>query len=224
MFVHACSTLLVGLAASLAQATELRIVEIRIDQPGPDLDEFFELEGPGGLSLDGVSYLVLGDDDADLARGCGIVEERVDLSGLRLADDGLLCVAEALARCAVSVRRSLNFENNDSVTHLLVRNCTAQVGDDLDSDDDGRLDSEPWDELLDAVGIGEGRPVNCAGDEHVYAAQVVWPQGSFSAGHVRRCGDTWLACDFEWPGESTPGLADDCGTRDAASGTKLTRR
>ncbi|HEC20550.1 MAG TPA: hypothetical protein ENI97_14630, partial [Gammaproteobacteria bacterium] len=46
-----------GLAAS-AQA--ILINEIRIDQPGPDRDEYFELAGIAGESLDGLSYLVLG--------------------------------------------------------------------------------------------------------------------------------------------------------------------
>ena len=150
--------LLLCLGAASARGAQLQIHEIRIDQPGPDLDEFFELLGPAEASLDGLSYIVLGDDDADLTRGCGIVEERIDLSGLRLDADGLLCVAEPQARCAVSERRTLNFENNDSVTHLLVRNCTAAIGDDLDRDDDGQLDSQPWTERIDAVAVSEGRP------------------------------------------------------------------
>jgi hypothetical protein len=223
MPLHRTVTALACAMASIVQAQGLRIVEIRIDQPGPDLDEFFELAGPPGASLEGISYVVLGDDDVDLERGCGIVEERVDLSSLRLGADGLLCVAEPLARCTVTERRSLNFENNDNVTHLLVRGCTARVGDDLDRDDDGQLDVQAWDEVLDAVAIDEGRSVQCAGDEHVYAAQSVLPQGAFSAGHIRRCGDVWQACDFEWPGSGTPGMPNDCEAA-AGANARLTRR
>jgi hypothetical protein len=223
MPLHRILAVLACTMAPLVQAQDLRIVEIRIDQPGPDLDEFFELAGPPQLSLDGLSYVVLGDDDVDHERGCGIVEERIDLGGFRLGADGLLCVAELQARCTVGERRSLNFENNDNVTHLLVRGCTARVGDDLDRDDDGQLDVIAWSEVLDAVAIDEGRTVQCAGDEHFYAAQTVSPQGAFSAGHVWRCGDSWFAGEFEWPGAATPGLANDCQAI-AAAPARLTRR
>ncbi len=44
---------------------------------------------------------------------------------------------------------------NGSITLLLVRGADAStiVGIDLDSDDDGQLDSEPWTELVDSVAL-----------------------------------------------------------------------
>ena len=46
-------------------------------------------------------------------------------------------------------------ENNDSLTFLLVTGFTGSVGDDLDADNDGTLDSTPWVSLLDAVSLVE---------------------------------------------------------------------
>ena len=44
---------------------------------------------------------------------------------------------------------------NGTKTLLLVENFTGMAGADLDSDDDGILDTTPWDEILDSVGIDE---------------------------------------------------------------------
>ena len=39
----------------------MKINEIRIDQPGTDNDEYFELLGEPNASLDGLTYIVIGD-------------------------------------------------------------------------------------------------------------------------------------------------------------------
>ncbi|MCA9432644.1 MAG: hypothetical protein KC940_19175, partial [Candidatus Omnitrophica bacterium] len=54
---------------------DVRINEIRIDQPSTDTDEYFELVGPPGLSLNGLTYLVIGDG----VGGSGEIEEMTDL-------------------------------------------------------------------------------------------------------------------------------------------------
>ena len=45
---------------------------------------------------------------------------------------------------------------NGSISLLLVHNFTGALGDDLDADDDGVLDSTPWDSLIDAVSVNDG--------------------------------------------------------------------
>lgn len=189
-------------------AADPMISELRVDQPGPDRQEFFEIAGQPFDSLDGCSYVVIGDDERSGA--CGVVEEIVSLDGLRLDAQGLLCVAESASGISGSIARPLNFENNDNVTHLLVRDFQARLGEDLDRDDDGILDRRMWSQLLDAVALSEGIAPDCAGNERVYASAIVQPQGAFSAGHVYRCGDDWLVGDFEWPGSSTPGQPNGC--------------
>ncbi len=66
----------------------LLINEVRIDQGGGDDDEYFELSGTPGESLEGVTYLVLGDSPS------GKVEAVVALSGTVPAS-GFFVAAEA---------------------------------------------------------------------------------------------------------------------------------
>ena len=89
--VPAFGAALVAAAAANAFA-EPRINEIRIDQPSTDNDEYFELHGTPGESLDGLTYLVIGDGSA--AAGSGVIEAVVPLTGHVLAADGLFLVGE----------------------------------------------------------------------------------------------------------------------------------
>lgn len=187
-------------------AAAVRIEEIRIDQPGPDHDEYFELYGEPGLSLDGYCYVVLGDGPG----ACGSVETIVALDGLILGEDGYLCVVEEESALVASVRRSLDFENNDDVTHLLVRGFTGKLNDDLDVDDDGKLDRTPWAEVLDAVSFLEGTGPDCVTNEFAYALVSIPPQGHFVAGHAFRCGGYWVAGNFEFGSFDTPGEPNGC--------------
>ena len=85
---------LLPLAALPAGAAgHISISEIRIDQFGSDIDEYFELEGPAGASLDGLTYLVIG--DGPLALGSGVVEEVTDLGGLSIPSSGFFVAAES---------------------------------------------------------------------------------------------------------------------------------
>jgi hypothetical protein len=42
------------------------------------------------------------------------------------------------------------------VTLLLVEGFTGSVGDDLDTDNDGTLDSAPWTRVVDDVAVSDG--------------------------------------------------------------------
>ena len=71
---------LAALATPLAQArpdSSFRISEIRIDHPGTDVDEYFELAGTPGESLAGLTYIVIGDSSG----GSGCIEASIDLTG-----------------------------------------------------------------------------------------------------------------------------------------------
>jgi hypothetical protein len=131
---------------------EVVINEIRIDQDGADDDEYFELSAEPGTSLDNLTYLVIGDGTG----GSGVIENVTDLSGHVVDIPGYFIVAESTFTLGVpDMEASLNFENSDNVTHLLVYGFTGSNGDDLDTDDDGVLDVTPWSEVLDAVGLVE---------------------------------------------------------------------
>jgi predicted extracellular nuclease len=203
MAVVMVMTLIPTALPAVAAPAELSLSEVRIDQPSTDTDEYFELVGTPGASLDGVTYLVIGDGSG----GSGVIEAVVSLDGLSIPGDGVLVVAESTFTMGTAdYTVNLNFENSDNVTHLLVEDFTGSNGDDLDTDDDGTLDSEPWSSVIDAVSLVE---TPTAG-EHFYGSQLgfvdVGPDGSYVPGHVFRdeSGD-WQIGDFNG-GADTPGV------------------
>ena len=126
--------------------------EIRTDQPGADNDEYFELAGPAGTDVSAYTLIVLGDG----ATGTGTIEAVVPLSGT-IPADGFMLIAEDADTFgeAADLIADLGFENGDNVTFILVEGFSGANGDDLDTDDDGTLDSTPWTSIIDAVAIIE---------------------------------------------------------------------
>lgn len=187
----------------------LAMNEIRIDQPSTDNDEFFELYGTPGASLDGLTYLVIGDGTG----GSGVIEEAVSLTGQVIPGTGFFVAAEATFTLGVAdLTTSLNFENSDNVTHLLVAGFSGAVGDDLDTDDDCVLDVTPWTGVTDAVALIE-EPNPPAATECEYATDLgfptVGPDGTFVPGLVGRDPDgvgPWVIGPFDpIAGGDTPG-------------------
>ena len=130
----------------------LQLQEIRIDQPGADDDEYVEIRGDEGINLDGVFYIVIGDG----AGGSGVVENITDLTGMVIPTGGTLLLAEDLDILGMATPDyivNLNFENGDNVTHFLCMNFYGYLQQDLDTDDDGILDAEPWTGTIDGVRI-----------------------------------------------------------------------
>lgn len=199
------------LAVASAAAQQIEINEIRIDHTGADTDEYFELRGPSGTSLTGLTYIVIG--DAGTANTCGVIESVTDLSTFSIQADGLLCLVSNAATPVLSGYDgavTLVFENSDNVTHMLVRGFSGTLGDDLDTNDDGVLDATPWTEVVDCVGLSEGTTPDCAGEEYLYCATVVGPDGAYVPGQVYRCSDTgaWVIGQFSPLGATdTPGAA-----------------
>ena len=149
------------------------INEIRSDQIGNDTDEYIELAGAAGTSLDGLTYLVIG-DGSTAATKSGVVEMALSLTGKTIPQNGLFAITGAngsfnTAADGVSFGKTgdfvvpagvgFNLENSDHTTHLLVRGYTGAVfttqsnGPDLDTNDDGTLDVKPWTKVLDSVGL-----------------------------------------------------------------------
>lgn len=184
-------------------AHDIHINEIRIDQPSTDNDEFFELAGDAGTSLTGLTYLVIGDGSG----GSGVIENVTDLSGQEIPPSGFFVAAEGTFTLGTAdLTTSLNFENSDNVTHLLVADFTGANGDDLDTDDDGVLDSTPWSVVVDSVALVE----SFTSGEQVYSTTTVGPDGSFVPAHVFRCPDLppsgWAIGSF-FGGDETVGAA-----------------
>lgn len=200
--------LLLGPGAASAQVS---INEIRTDDPGnPDTDEYFELRGPPGGSLAGLTYIVIGDASAG---ACGVIESVVDLGAWSLQADGLLCLRNSnftgtplLTGYDGAV--PMAFENSDNVTHMLISGFTGALGQDLDTNDDGVLDVTPWTAVVDCLGLDEGTAPNCVTDERLYCGTRIGPDGTFVPSHVYRYGDTqvWAMGMYQPVGTTdTPG-------------------
>ncbi|HIB50859.1 MAG TPA: hypothetical protein EYO40_06240 [Phycisphaerales bacterium] len=130
----------------------VQLQELRIDQPGADVDEYIELRGEGNLSLNGLTYIVIGDGSA----GSGVIESITDLSGLSLINGTLLLAKDAVTLgVATDAIVSFSFENSDNVTHALVMHFYGYNQQDLDTNDDGVLDIVPWTSVVDGVQIIE---------------------------------------------------------------------
>ncbi|MDB4433739.1 hypothetical protein N9142_01205 [Akkermansiaceae bacterium] len=124
--------------------------EIRIDQFSNDNDEYFELYSTeANASLDRLSLIVLGDSSA----GSGSIEAIVDLDGQTMNGNFFLAGESSMTIATPDFVTNLNFENGDNVTFLLVSDFSGSLGDDLDIEDDGVLDSTPWGSILDGVGL-----------------------------------------------------------------------
>jgi len=168
------------------------ISEIRIDEPGTDNSEYFELSGTPGASLGDLTYIVIGDGAA--AAGSGVVESITPLAGQVMNANGLFLVVEStfvlpgIPDLVATGAASLNFENNDNVTHMLVRNFTGTNQQDLDTNNDGVLDITPWTEIVDWVSLVKtSLAAPRAGDEWWYSPIRVGPDGTFVPGHAYRC-------------------------------------
>ena len=201
-------------------APAISISEIRVDQPGLDLDEYIEIKGPAGTSLDGVSVLVVGDG----AGGCGSLEVAVPLGGMAIGGNGVSLVnTEAFTLAASGTVRRFSFENSDNLTFFLAFGFMGEAGMDLDTDDDGVLDVLPWVALIDSVSLIETDVVPEEGDCY-YSDTVVGPdididENAFAPAQVWACDDsgvwnigTYDPLSEDPPAADTPGVENpECG-------------
>jgi hypothetical protein len=107
----------------------------------------------------------------------------------------------------------MNSLENGTLTLLLVDEFSGALGQDLDTDDDGHLDTMPWVALLDAIAVSDG-----SAQDHAYTA-VTLPHGFGGSeglpapGGASRIPDgaetgavaDWALNDFE--GEGLPGFS-----------------
>jgi len=197
----------------------LVINEIRIDQTGADNDEYFELAGLAGESLNGLSYLVIGDGSG----GSGVIEASISLNGMNISSNGYFLAAETSFSLTglINLNTSLNFENSDNVTHLLVNGFTGSNSDDLDINNDGILDTTPWLSIIDSISLIE----NIGNGDLLYSANTVGPDGSLVPAHVYRSPDsigTWIAGDYSLTNSNdTPGGANSFSIPEPANLTLL---
>ncbi len=197
--------------ASTQEPWNVVINEIRIDQPGTDRDEYFELAGVPGTDLSGLTYLVIGDGTS--SQGSGVIEQVTRLDLQSIPSDGYFLAAEDTCTLATpDFVTDLNFENSDNVTHLLVTGFTGYAGDDLDTDDDGTLDITPWTQIVDLIALIESENPP-SGTEYHYGPPTVGPDNGQVPMHVHRCPDvtgSFVIAELTLGVNDTPGLENNC--------------
>jgi len=182
-----------AMLAGIAMAdAPLRLNEIRFGQPGADNDEYIEVAGAAGESLNGVTIVVIGDDDTALPGSHnGYIEEVVNLNGLAVASSGFFVVGEpSLTLTIPNLARTLNLEDADNVTVLLVRGFTGQVGDKLDTNDDGTLDLTPWTSIVSSVAAVQTSPANGVKSDFFYSTNTVGPDNGVAPAQIWLCSNT----------------------------------
>lgn len=210
--------------APAALAQNVVLSEIRVDEPGFDLSEYVELAGAAGTNLNGLSVIAIGDGDAGSPNG--VVESVIALSG-SIGASGFFLVAEATFSFAATPDLYADFEleSSDNTTFLLVSGFTGGVGTDLDTNDDGTLDLNPWTSVLSSVAFVRNASPDGVTDEFFYSATTVGPAAGDSPAHAYRCADSaaWKAGSLD-PANSndTPGAANPaCGSTVALAFSEL---
>lgn len=166
------SAVFAGVAVLPATSSAIWLNELGFNPPGTDGGfEFFEIAGDAGASLNGLTLVVIEGDGAPAA---GTIDQALSLNGLSIGSNGLFLWRDAatnipwrdssdnyntkLGPAAGTTVHVADFNpdiENGSNTYLLVRNFTGSVGTDLDAENDGMLDSRPWDAIVDGVGVQE---------------------------------------------------------------------
>ena len=179
--------------STIAQPLPPVINEFSASTVGTDV-EFVEVFGSPSTDYSAFAILEIEGDDA----GAGVIDEVIavgttDGSGFWLRN----LPANAL--------------ENGTITLLLVQGFTGALGDDLDTNNDGTLDTTPWSNIIDGVSINDG-----GSSDITYALPVLgvsYDGFSFAPGGASRFPDgfdtesstDWVRNDFDLAG--IPGYA-----------------
>ena len=162
---------------SLAQA-QITISEIFYNPPSSDnTQEYIELAGPAGASLDGLTFLVIEGDTT----GAGVVDQVLSLDGQTIGsngiflwrDDALVLLPDPTSSGATIFVQDFSPDIENGVnTFVLISGTPPALGSDLDTDNDGVIDVAIDFTVLDAVGVFDN-----TGLDFVYNTQLGFPDG-----------------------------------------------
>ena len=176
-WLPAVGVAIAALGSASAQAQDLYLNEIYASHASTDDQEFIELYGTGGASLDDIMVLIVEGDGG----GAGNLDRAWDLSGNVMPGDGYFVLGvDAVANNDFNIGTDNQVENGTETIYLLaaanVGAVTSLLGSDLDSDNDGVYDAgleiSGLGTILDVVAMvdsGYG-----SGDQVYDGATVVW--------------------------------------------------
>jgi len=167
-------------------------VYIRHDTTQWETDEFIELVGPPGLSLSGLSIVIIEGD----ASNPGLVDRVWPLNGQGIPANGFFVAGDAGVNPDF-LTGSFNTMENGTQTILLVRNILVSVGQDVDLDNDGVPNVTEIGIIEDSIAPADGGIGS--GDHTYYDAPVFGPAGSDvppGAARVPDAADTDTASDW----------------------------
>ncbi len=181
------------------------INEFVFNHTGSDSNEYLEIKGVANTNYSGYRLVVI-DGDAG-ARG---TVKRIVTPGTTDANGYW-----------ASAYLSDQFENGTQ-TLLLVAGATVTTGTDLDTNDDGVLDSTPWASLVDAIAVNDGD----AGDltySGTAVLNVAYDGAAFAPGGASRLPDgadtdspyDWVRNDFDLFG--VPGFTGTAAANEATN-------
>lgn len=113
------------------------------------------IDDPSSVPEDGNFVEIFGDPSTDYSNYTivGIEGDDISTQGeIRWLDE--VGTTDADGRYATTLG-DVDY-TRDVLTFLLVEDFTGELDDDLDTDDDGTLDSEPWTSVADALGVEDG--------------------------------------------------------------------
>ena len=189
--------------------SNIAINEFRISSSGDsdDTSNFVELYAEPGQSFDGLTLLAVSGEFAP-----GQVDFAISLDGAVADANGFLLIAEetnsALETGDVGVS-GLDFFGTPQ-TFLVVDGFTGTVGDDLDVDDDGNIETDIGD-ILSSVSVVDGD----TNTDVNYSDTVVGPDGTFtpSGGALSEDGSgDFTQLEFGDTSQDTPGETNEGGT------------
>jgi hypothetical protein len=133
----------------------IQINEVRLDQTGNDADQYIEITGPANASLDGLTYIVIGDEvQTKVPDAQGRIQNAISLDGVNLGPDGVAVIAKTnFSLGTADLTTHFTFRQIGNCTHALVSGFTGYEGLELDWFDDGILDVTPWTSVVDAVAL-----------------------------------------------------------------------
>jgi hypothetical protein len=219
-----------ALNSGLTLPGTIKITEARNAQKSADTDEYVEISGPPGTSLNNIWFVVIGDEvqsgnnaTIGIPDAQGRVQVAVNLTGHSIQPNGTFLIGRStLSLATPNLVNLLNLKEIGNTTYALMTNFTGYPGLELDLFDDGILDTIVWSSVIDAVGLR--RNSNAAGI--YFGAPTVGPVNSQTQlyGVGWQLASTWMtyqASNFVTP--PFPGFTSGHSTFSRAAAEALTK-